>query len=93
MWRKTFLVMFAPSEGWLIEDKPYLPDLQFEADKPKCLGMKISENRYLGFPGIDPEAVDTDAPWEMHTDSYLKYKRQRESMLMNGVTPGELDDD
>lgn len=62
MWRKTFSVMFAPPEDWLIEDKPYLPDLQFEADKPKRLGIQISENCYLGFPGIDPETVDTDAP-------------------------------
>lgn len=61
MWRKTFSVMFTPPEDWLIEDKPYLPDLQFEADKPKRLGIQISENCYLGFPGIDPETVDTDA--------------------------------
>ncbi len=62
MWLKTFSVMFAPPEDWLIEDKPYLPDLQFEADKAKRLGIKISENCYLGFPGIDPQTVDTDLP-------------------------------
>ena len=62
MWRKTFSVMFAPPEDWLIEDKPYLPDLQFEADKIKRLGIQISENCYLGFPGIDPQTVDTDLP-------------------------------
>lgn len=63
MWRKTFSVMFAPpDEDWLIEDKPYLPDLQFEADKAKRLGIKISENCYLGLPGIDPQSVDSDTP-------------------------------
>lgn len=62
MWRKTFSVMFARPEDWLIEDEPYLPDLQFEADKRRRLGLRISENCYLGFPGIDPETVDTDAP-------------------------------
>lgn len=63
MWRKTFSVMFAPpDEDWLIEDKPYLPDLQFEADKPKRLGIKISENCYLGLPGIDPQSIDSDTP-------------------------------
>ncbi len=62
MWRKTFSVMFAPPEEWLIEDQPFLPDLQFEADKPKRLGIKISENCYLGFPGIDPQTVDSDVP-------------------------------
>ncbi len=63
MWRKTFSVMFAPpDEDWLVEDEPYLPDLQFEADKAKRLGIKISENCYLGLPGIDPQSVDSDAP-------------------------------
>lgn len=63
MWRKTFSVMFAPpDEDWLIEDEPYLPDLQFEADKAKVLGIKISENCYLGLPGIDPQSVDSDGP-------------------------------
>jgi hypothetical protein len=63
MWRKTFSVMFAPpDENWLIEDEPYLPDLQFEADKAKVLGIKISENCYLGLPGIDPQSVDSDGP-------------------------------
>jgi len=63
MWRKTFSVMFAPpDEDWLIEDEPYLPDLQFEADKAKRLGIKISENCYLGLPGIDPQSVDSDGP-------------------------------
>ena len=62
MWRKTYSVMFTPPEDWLIEDEPYLPDLQFEADKPKRLGIRISENCYLGFPGIDPQTVDSDAP-------------------------------
>ncbi len=63
MWRKTFSVMFEPpDEGWLIEDQPYLPDLQFEADKAKRLGIKISENCYFGLPGIDPQTVDSDAP-------------------------------
>lgn len=62
MWRKTFSVMFKPPEDWLIEDEPYLPDLQFEADKPKRLGIKISENCYLGLPGIDPQTVDSDGP-------------------------------
>ena len=62
MWRKTFSVMFAPPDDWLIEDEPYLPDLQFEADKPKRLGIKISENCYLGFPGVDPQTVDSDMP-------------------------------
>lgn len=62
MWRKTFSVMFAPPEDWIIEDEPYLPDLQFEADKPKRLGIKISENCYLGLPGIDPQTVDSDGP-------------------------------
>ena len=63
MWRKTFSVMFAPpDEDWLIEDEPYLPDLRFEADKAKVLGIKISENCYLGLPGIDPQSVDSDGP-------------------------------
>lgn len=62
MWRKTFSVMFAPPEEWIIEDQPYLPDLQFEADKPKRLGFKLSDNCYIGFPGIDPQSVDSDAP-------------------------------
>jgi len=63
MWRKTFSVMFAPpDEDWLIADEPYLPDLQFEADKAKLLGIRISENCYLGLPGIDPQSVDSDGP-------------------------------
>jgi len=62
MWLKTFSVMFAPPEDWLIEDTPYLPDLEFESDKPRRLGIKIGENCYLGFSGIDPQSVDSDAP-------------------------------
>ena len=61
MWRKTYSVMFAPPEEWLIEDQPYLPDLKFDEHEFRGLGIQIGENCFLGIPVIDPETIDSDA--------------------------------
>lgn len=60
----------------------------------KVFDLSIVSSSLLDYvEEVVPGFLESDAPWEMRTDSYLKYKRQREPMLMNGVTPGEPDDD
>jgi len=61
MWVRTHSVMFASDAAELIDEKPYLPDLQFNARRFKGLGFKIGDRCFFGIPAGVPADVDSDA--------------------------------